>query len=103
VINRRGVKLFIALVALAGCGPDEAKTDSYLVAQQREVDRITNLCGLPRNVLSLKGDGSLRLRPAETESYQRIRCALDEVRDSEFLPDLPIGFVGSESYDENMQ
>jgi hypothetical protein len=45
----------------------------------------------------------MRLRPKATETYKKVDCALSELRKTGLLSDLPMGFVGSESYDENMK
>jgi hypothetical protein len=52
--------------------------------------------------LVVRNDGSLRLRPKLTESYQRVNCALGELRKRGMISNLPKAYVGSERYDRKL-
>ena len=88
---------------LAGCASQSSNGLSTLATQRQEARRIAQVCGLPKETLIVRDDGSLRLRPAPTESYEKVDCALARLRESGLLLRLPTGFVGNERYDENLQ
>lgn len=74
-----------------------------VIARKAEVNRITKVCGLPNKTISVSRDGSIHIRPKQNESYQRVDCALAELRKSNVIGNVPQAFVGNERYDENMQ
>jgi hypothetical protein len=97
------VRWLPVVLLLAGCAEIAGQSSALVTARQAEANRITRVCGLATKTIIVRHDGSIRLRPKPNESYQRVDCALAELRKSKVIGNLPQAFVGNERYDENMQ
>ena len=97
--------LIIATAALTSfaCTTRGINSNATIAAQRAEARRVATICGLPAKTLIVRDNGTMRLRPKPTESYQKVDCALSELRKSGLLQQLPTDFVGNERVDENMQ
>jgi len=78
-------------------GPEGTRAERLV-----RLDDISRKCGLPKSIFKLVGTDELHIQPSPDEKYERVDCALSELRKSD-LP-LKIGFVGNEVYPtENRQ
>ena len=61
------------------------------------MDAISDKCGVARSTLRLQGD-EMTIRPDPNESYERIECVLNEIKNAR--PPLPykFGFEGNERF-----
>ncbi|MEA3009855.1 MAG: hypothetical protein QOJ91_1547 [Sphingomonadales bacterium] len=62
---------------------------------------ISRKCGLPASVFKLIGTDELHIQPSPDEKYERLDCALIELKNAN-LP-LKLGFVGNETYETGNQ
>jgi hypothetical protein len=69
--------------------------------RQAALDQIADKCGLARSTFKLVGDDELHVKPDPNERYERVDCALSELRRAR-LP-VKMGFVGNEYYVGNEQ
>jgi hypothetical protein len=81
---------------LAGCGNGQSAQPQSLTGQAR-LDAISDKCGVARSTLRLQGD-EMAIRPDPNESYERIDCVLNEIKNAR--PPLPykFGFEGNERF-----
>jgi hypothetical protein len=86
-----------------GCATHAGENNQAVAARVAETHRIQRACSLPAGTIIVKSDGSVKLRPRADELYKNVDCALTELRKSGVLSYAPMGFVGNERYDENMQ
>ncbi len=88
---------------MAGCAQAGLQGAAGITLLRAEARRITNTCGLPLHTIRVDDDGSIHVRPKNTETYQRVDCALVELRNSKVIPNAPTSFIGNERYDEDVQ
>ena len=94
------MKIAAFAIMLAGCVSQAA---AVMLTPQQEALRITKLCGLPSVAVVVKPPRSVWLRPSPDAPYEKIDCALRELRTSKVLNYAPMSFFGNERYDENQQ
>jgi hypothetical protein len=63
---------------------------------QQQLDEISTSCRTPREWLRLR-DGQLHIRPAVNAKYEQVECVLAELKRRHV--ELPMGFVGNETYE----
>jgi len=97
------VRWALIVLIVAGSAARADNEETTVATRQAEARRITTACGLPTDTILVRSDGSMHIRPKPTESYERVDCALSELRKSKLVGRLPTGFVGNERYGENMQ
>ena len=66
--------------------------------RQEAIDAIVAHCHLPNTFFQLRGD-ELHLQPSIDEKYERVDCALAEVKR---LQVTNMGFVGNEAYSDDL-
>jgi hypothetical protein len=90
------VRLGLLPLALAVAGCSQAVSTDKLTGQAR-LDAISDKCNVPRSTLQLVGN-DMHIRPDPNESYTRIECVLNEIKNAR--PPLPynFGFEGNERF-----
>jgi hypothetical protein len=84
--------------ACAGNPPGPEQLRAQRLAK---LDDITRICRLPPSIFKLVGFEELHIQPSPDEDYERLDCALSELKKSG-IP-LKIGFVGNEAYETGNQ
>jgi hypothetical protein len=72
------------------------------MAERTEADRIERACGLPHGTIVARPQHSVWVRPRPTEAYEKVDCALAELRKSAVYQYPPMSFIGNE-YDGKKQ
>jgi len=97
------VKLAFAVlfVAAGGCQGTETKPLSLHDQRQAALNQIADKCGVPRSTFDLVGDEDLHIQARADEKYERVECALTELKRSN-LP-VKMGFIGNEYYSNEVE
>jgi hypothetical protein len=98
----RLLSLFAVAFGFVGCDERQPKPPVTLHEQRQEVlDRIADTCGLARSTFKLNGDDDLHIQPDPDAKYERVDCALTELKKA----NMPVkgGFIRNEYVAENRQ
>jgi hypothetical protein len=97
----RGFLVIALAAACNGCQQPPAQEQTLPDAYQAILDGIAKKCGLPPSTFKRIGADKLQFQPRPDAQYERVGCALTELKRAN-LP-LKLGFVGNESYIGNEQ
>jgi|tagenome__1003787_1003787.scaffolds.fasta_scaffold20930879_2 hypothetical protein len=94
--------LFPLAACCGGCDQHSQRTPVSIHEQREEVlNKIADKCGLARSTFKLVGNDELHILPDLKAPYERLDCALSELRKAN-LP-VKMGFIGNEYYVGNEQ
>ena len=87
-MNKRAI--IIAAISLCSCATG-ADNDTA------EINRIEKKCGVAKGTLRLDKKVGFTFNPDPNEKYEKVNCALAELRSSSLWRHMKYGFVGNES------
>ncbi len=91
MLKRADICSILIIMPLSVCGcATQANTD---VA---EISRIEAKCGVQKGTLRLDEKVGFKFDPDPNEKYEKVDCALTEIRTSSLSRHMKYGFVGNE-------